>query len=107
MPFKSPHSLQVSLPQSSMHFYSPPCAPLAISTHPPWFHHPSNIWWRLQTIQYNDTLWRSHIQNVKLLAMLILSPPKKLTFPPESSSAFCIVRVSQLSARPSPHHYPG
>jgi hypothetical protein len=104
MSFKPLHSLQVSLPKSSMLFYSPPCMPLTLSSHPPSFHHPSNIWRRLQTIRYNETLCRSHIQNVKMLAMLILSPPKTLTFPPESSSPFWIVRVSQLSARPSPHH---
>lgn len=34
-PFKTLHSLQVSLPKSSMHFYSPPCVKLALSTHPP------------------------------------------------------------------------
>lgn len=40
-------------------------------------------------------------------AVLILQPPKTLTVPPESSSMFWIVRVSQLSVRPSPHHYSG
>lgn len=102
MSFKSLHSLQVSPPKSSVHFYSPPRVPLALSSHPPWFHHPSNIWRRLQTFLYNETLCRSHIQNVKLLAILILTPPKTLTSPPESSSMFWIVRVSQLSTRPSP-----
>jgi hypothetical protein len=67
MSFKSLHSLQVSPPKSSMHFYSPPRVPLVLSSRPSGFYHPSNMWWRLQTIRYNETLCRSHIQNVKLL----------------------------------------
>jgi hypothetical protein len=35
MSFKSLHPLQISPPKSSMQFYSPPCVPLALSSHPP------------------------------------------------------------------------